>query len=314
MFIDLHTHGIAGYDTRSVVPEDYLKMAEAMKAHGTGAFVPTLFPGPVADMRAQMAAVKAAIEAQRRISPSPSSPPIKGGEKNGIPSPLAGEGEGGGDYARILGVHLEGPFVNPKKEGALGGANFIPPTDDNLSRLVEGFEDIIRIMTIAPELPGALKLIERLSCMGVRVNMGHSDATYAQAADGRRAGATGVTHLFNAMSGIHHREPGLAGYAMADDALYVEVIADFAHVSPEMLRLVLKCKQPGRIILVSDSLGPAKTKGVPEKGPMYMPDGTTLAGSGICLTDAVENIASLGVPLETARLFASVNPQNYLKG
>ncbi len=124
----------------------------------------------------------------------------------------------------------------------------------------------------------------------------------------------GVTHLFNAMSPIHHREPGLAGYALVEDRLYVEVIADMAHIHPEVLRLILRCKPPERVLLVSDSLAGAKTDGVPENGPLYMPDGATLAGSGITLGDAVKNIESLGVPLETATLFASTNPRRFLEG
>jgi len=284
-YIDLHTHGIAGYDTRSHKPEDYIRMAEAFKAHGTGAFVPTLFPASIEEMRAVMAAIKRAMEMQ-----------------------------GKGKEARLLGVHLEGPFVNPMKQGALGGEHFMKPEMDTFARLVEGFEDIVKIITVAPELPGALGIIEKAVSLGIRVNMGHSAATFAQASDGRKAGATGVTHLFNAMSPLHHREPGLAGYALMDDGLYVEVIADMHHLHPETLRIVLKCKPKDRIILVSDSLGTAKTEGQPEKGPVYLPDGKTLAGSGISLPDAVENMASLGMASRDAEASASDNPNRYLYG
>jgi N-acetylglucosamine-6-phosphate deacetylase len=282
-YIDLHTHGIAGYDTRSTEPDDYLAMADAFLSHGTGSFLPTLFPGPVNTMRAQMAAVKRAMELQ-----------------------------GTGNAARILGVHLEGPFVNPDKAGALGRESFLPPDVDSLMRLVEGYGDVVRIITIAPELPGALGVIEKAASMGIRVNMGHSSASFAQADEGRRAGADGVTHLFNAMSGLHHREPGLAGYALTDDSLYVELIADFAHVHPDIVKLVIRCKPPERVILVSDSLGPAKTNGVPDKGPLYMPGGQTLAGSGITLSDAVENLLSIGADHDAARRFASDNPAEYI--
>jgi len=165
---------------------------------------------------------------------------------------------------------------------------------------------------MAPELPGALSVIGKAVSLGIRVNMGHSAATFSQAADGRRAGATGVTHIFNAMSGLHHREPGLAGYALMDDSLYVELIADFAHVHPDVLKLVMRCKPTERVLLVSDSLGQAKTRGAPEKGPLYMPDGKTLAGSGITLSDAVENLSSIGVGPETARRMAYDNPSAYI--
>jgi N-acetylglucosamine-6-phosphate deacetylase len=283
-FIDLHTHGISGHDSRSKEPDSYISMAGAFLSHGTGAFLATLFPGPIPVIRAQMAAVKRAMELQ---GPDPQS-------------------------AKILGVHLEGPFVNPVKCGALDRESFLAATTDGLKRLTEGFEDIVRIITVAPEMPGALFVIEAASGMGIRVNMGHSAATFAEAAEGALAGASGVTHIFNAMSGIHHREPGLAGYALTDDELYVEVIADFAHLHPEVVRLVIKCKPRSRLILVSDSLAPAKTGGVPPAGPLYMPDGKTLAGSGITLADAVKYVDSLNIPGADPLLFARDNPAAYI--
>jgi N-acetylglucosamine-6-phosphate deacetylase len=298
--IDLHTHGLFGRDSRSKDPAEYLKLAESYKLRGTDAFLPTLFPGPLAEMRAQLAAIKTAIDIQGAHR-------LEAWAKDGTSN-------NGFTDALILGANVEGPFVNPVKCGGLDRGGFLEPTLDNLSRLMDDFENIIRITTVAPELPGALKAIEQLTEMGIRVNMGHSSATFEQAKAGREAGAAGVTHLFNAMSPVHHREPGLAGYALVDDRLYVEVIADMAHIHPEILRLILRCKPPGRVLLISDSLAGAKTNGVPEDGPLYMPDGTTLAGSGITLGDAVKNIESLGVPPDTATLFASTNPRRFLEG
>jgi len=202
--------------------------------------------------------------------------------------------------------------VNPAKCGALDRDAFLPPTMDNLSRLTDGFTDIIKIITVAPELPGCLELIEAAAALGIRVNMGHSAATFDEARDGRAAGATGVTHLFNAMSAMHHREPGLAGYALQDNTLYVEIIADMAHVHPAVLTMVLRCKPPERVLLVSDSLAAAKTPGVPDMGPIYLPGGSTLAGSGISLADAVHNVGSLNVPGIDAAGLASTNPRAYL--
>lgn len=290
-YIDLHTHGIAGKDSHSKDPAAYIEMADAYSSHGTSAFLVTLFPCPLTEMRAQMAAVKKAMEVQ---GPGPQSE---------IRSPKS---------ATILGVHLEGPFVNPARCGALDSASFMGATRDNIAMLLDGFHDVVRIITVAPELPGALSVIEAASGMGIRVNMGHSAATFSEAAEGRRAGATGVTHLFNAMSPIHHREPGLAGFALTDDSMYVEIIADFVHVHKEIVRLALKCKPAGRVLLVSDSLGAAKTPAAPSKGPLYMPDGATLAGSGISLADAVANLVSLGIPEDESKRFAIDNPAAYL--
>jgi N-acetylglucosamine-6-phosphate deacetylase len=289
-FIDLHTHGLAGFDSRSDKPEDYLKWAAAMKAHGTDGFLPTLFPGPVDVMRGQLAAIRGAMSEQ-----------------------------GGG--AKILGANLEGPFVNPRKKGALGPVDrlqeegvFLTPSIDNLKRLIDGFEDIVKVITVAPELPGALGLIEYCADTGIIVSMGHSEASFEQAREGAAAGARGVTHLFNAMSGLHHREPGLAGYALMDDDLYVELIADGVHVHPEMVKLALKLKPADKVLLVSDSLGQAKTPAHPEPSPLYLPDGKTLAGGGLTLAECAGRLTLLGIPEESARKFTSENPTEYLAG
>jgi N-acetylglucosamine-6-phosphate deacetylase len=282
MFIDLHTHGLAGFDSRSGKPEDYLHWAAAMKAHGTDGFLPTLFPGPADVMRGQLKAIRSAMSEQR-------------------------------EGAQILGANLEGPFVNPRKKGALGPVDrLLTPSVDNLKRLIDGFEDMVKVITVAPELPGALELIEYCADTGIIVNMGHSDATFVQAREGAAAGARGVTHLFNAMSGLHHREPGLAGYALMDDDLYVELIADGVHVHPEMVKLALKLKPADKVLLVSDSLGQAKTPAHPEDSPLYLPDGITLAGGGLTLTECAHRLVLLGVPEESASKFTSENPAKYL--
>jgi len=279
--IDIHTHGINGRDSRSTDPEEYLRLAESYKQHGTDGFLVTLFPDEVDKMRDILAAVKAAM---------------------GMKS----------DGAEILGAYLEGPFVNPAKCGALDPEKFAECRNDTLTRLVEGFEDVVRVIAVAPELPAATGLIEKSVSMGIRVSMGHSTASFEEAADGAAAGATGVTHLYNAMSGLHHRSPGLAAYALTDDRLYVELIADGVHVHPEMLLFAIKNKPKERVILVSDSLGPAKEADPASNSPLYMPDGTTLAGSGISLTDAYNYVVSLGISSRDVALFTSANPLTYL--
>jgi N-acetylglucosamine-6-phosphate deacetylase len=150
-------------------------------------------------------------------------------------------------------------------------------------------------------------MIEACRRKGFLVQMGHSDATFEQAEEGKKAGATGITHLFNAMRGFHHREPGLAGFGLMDDELYVEVIADLAHLHPQSIKMVLDMKAPERIILVSDSVkGPGWGKGA-IRGP-----GGALQGSGVALLDCMKNLVSLGVHQEWALQFASENPMRYL--
>jgi N-acetylglucosamine-6-phosphate deacetylase len=150
-------------------------------------------------------------------------------------------------------------------------------------------------------------VIETCREKGFLVQMGHSDASFEQAEEGKRAGATGITHLFNAMRGFHHREPGLAGFGLMDEDIYVEVIADMAHLHPQSLKMLFEMKSQDRIILISDSVkGPGWGSGA-IRGP-----GGTLMGSGIALADAVTNLVALGVPSERALRFASDNPRRYL--
>ncbi len=274
--IDIHVHGAENYDTRTRRQDDILRIADVHGERGTSALLPTIYPGPVETMRENMKAVRRAMEIQRH-------------------------------GAELLGIHIEGPFLNPERAGSLDGKSFMDPSTGALELLTEDFEDIIKIVTIAPELPGALKVIEQCREKGFLVHMGHSDASFEQAEEGKKAGATGITHIFNAMRGFHHREPGLAGFGLMDEDIYVEVIADMAHLHPQSLKMLFDMKSPDKILLVSDSVkGPGWGSG-PIRGP-----GGMLMGSGIVLADAMKNLVTLGVPLERAVRFASQNPKQYL--
>lgn len=274
--IDIHAHGAENYDTRTRRQDDILHVADIHGKHGTAAFLPTIYPGPIEAMRENMDAVRRAMSVQR-------------------------------EGARILGVHLEGPFLNPDRAGSLDGKNFAEPSEEALTRLVVDCEDIIKIITVAPELPGALRVIELCRKKGFLVHMGHSDATFDQAEEGKRAGATGITHVFNAMRSFHHREPGLAGFGLMDEDISVEVIADMAHLHAQSLKMLFDMKSPDKILLVSDSV---KGQGW-GKGPIRGVGGVLL-GSGIALADAVKNLITLGVPQDRAFQFASDNPMKYL--
>lgn len=274
-FIDLHVHGLGKHDTRTTNPGDILKLASAQGRAGVSAILPAIYSGPIDKMRRHMAAVREAMDMQRAKKT--------------------------GSSAKILGVHLEGPFLSPARAGAQRGESFLKPTISGLKRLIDGFEDIVRIITLAPELPGALKVIERCASLGIRVNMGHSGATFKQALDGKRAGATGVTHLFNAMRPFHHREPGLAGAGLMDEDLYVEVVPDGVHLSAEVLKLVFKTKPKGRILLVSDAVkGPQHKRGV-------------LQGSTITLSRGAKVLKGLGIEERAIDRAARINPGRYLR-
>ena len=247
-----------------------LDLAKLHNSKSSTLIFPTIYPSSIETMRAAMALC---VEAMRS-------------------SDLIG------------GINLEGPFLNPSRCGALDKKSFLAPSLRSFKILVSGFEDEIKIMTIAPELPGALKLIERCASMGIRVNMGHSDATYKQALAGKKAGATGVTHIFNAMRPFHHREPGLAGFALIDEDIYVELIGDGAHVSPEAVRMVFKLKGPDRIILVSDSVK-GKTGGPVMKNEK-------LAGGGLTLAECAPVLRKIGISPEAIHKAVHDSPLKYL--
>lgn len=278
--IDIHTHGLDGFSSRSSLPDDFRAISVLHANGGTASFLPTLYPAPLADMRRSMAAC---AEAMRNPDP---------------------------DGAEIIGMNIEGPFLNTKFAGALDPSYFLLPSAENLARLLDGFENLVRIITVAPELPGALAVIERCAELGIRVGMGHSGATYAEAAEGKQAGASGITHLFNAMRGMHHREPGLAGFGLTDPDVYVEIIADGIHVTRWMLDLVFRLKPLERIIAVSDSVEQGVTSadyGLPPKDM----SGRLMGGAGP-LGKSLEKLLAAGIGEKTARAIACDNPRRYL--
>lgn len=285
-FVDLHAHGIGRYDTQTDDHEDILAMARVHAEAGTTAILPTIYSGRINEMRNGLKAVSRAMEVQAKGK----GPKAKGRSFG----------------AHILGVNLEGPFLNPARCGAMDKDTFIKPTLAALKKLIAGHEEIVRIITIAPELPGALKVIEKCADMGIKVNMGHSDATLRQALDAKKAGATGITHIFNAMRPFHHREPGLAGLGLTDNELYIEVIADGVHLHPLTLKLIFNHKRLDRIIIVSDSVAGQKTA----KGVVY--DKGVLAGSGLTISGVVKRLQRIGIPDAKIIEASTANPLRYI--
>ena len=282
--IDVHTHGIGGYDTRRATEEAILKMAEIHGSSGVSAILPTIYPDNIQVMRENMMVVKRAMD-------------IKGG--------------GGDSPAAVLGVHLEGPFLNPEKCGALNAAIFIEPTEHHLNELLDGLEDVVKIITIAPELAGATRVIRKISDRGIIASMGHSDATYSEAETGFHAGARGITHIFNAMRGLHHREPGIAGFGLLNQDIFIEVIADPFHLNPKTLDLIFRIKNPDRIILISDSVKGTKTSEC-EKGQGVVDDSGRLQGGAMTIAESSQRLIELGFDEGTIRKCISKNPEIYL--
>jgi N-acetylglucosamine-6-phosphate deacetylase len=297
--IDLHTHGIGSYDTRTNKPEDILKIAELHGKAGTAGILPTIYSGTIETMRRNMEAVKKAIEMQDTrfwIQDKKDSPA----------SGIHLSGQVRHQAACILGVHLEGPFLNFVRCGALDKKSFISPALSSLKKLISGYEDIIKIITIAPEIKGALKIIEKCCELGINVNIGHSDATYQQAVEGKKAGVKGITHFFNAMRPFHHREPGIVGLGLMDEELYLEIIADGIHIHPQALQMIFNKRRLDKIILVSDSVkNSAQKKSVSDSKRI-------LSGSSITLPDSNKILKNIGIPEAEITEAMVENPSRYL--
>ncbi len=289
-FIDLHVHGWGGCSAMGSIDE-LRGMARGLVQRGVTSFLPSGWTAPLP----ALAAFAERVRRWRLDGPQ-------------------------GDAAAPLGFNLEGPFIAPARRGAHNPRHILAPDDvrpDDLEPLLDG----LRLITIAPEIPGGLALIERLAALGVVCSLGHSDATLAEAQAGYAAGARSTTHLFNAMSGVDHHRPGLAVAALGGDA-YVELIADGHHVDPALWPLIRRTKPTDRLLLVSDALQAAGTgDGRTMFGGLEVEiraeratlvAGGALAGSVIALDTAVRNLVREGAELPAAVAAASANPADLL--
>jgi N-acetylglucosamine-6-phosphate deacetylase len=278
-FVDLQVNGFGGVDFADADAVDYRRAGEALLATGVTAFQPTLITAPEADLIAQLRAV-----------------------------PSYGLG------ARVLGVHLEGPFLSESHIGAHRLEARRDPDQTLLERLLAAGP--VSQVTLAPELPGALELIAGLRDRGVVVSCGHSAATAEEAAAAFDAGATTVTHLFNAMRAFRHRDPGIAGVALARADVIVQLVVDGQHLSDETVQLAWNAAS-GRFALVTDAMaGAAVDDGSYTLGGMAVevrdgvartPDGT-LAGGTRTMIDGIRRLVALDVPLLDAVAAATAVP------
>lgn len=297
--IDIHTHGIDGFDTRSGADDDILKIAEISGSYGISEIVLAIYPSSIEVMRENMMTIKKAMEKQDTgYMMQDIGFEAKKDQTSGIMH-----------QASIIGVHLEGPFLNPTKCGALNGATFIEPTEHNFEKLIDGFEDIVKIITIAPEIRGALQLIKKASDRGIIVSMGHSDATFSEAEAGFNAGAKGITHIFNAMRGFHHREPGIAGFGLMNKDIYIEVIADPFHLHPETLNLIFEMKHHEKIIIVSDSVKATKTLPINQ---CVTDEQGRLQGGSMTIVESSKRLIQMGFDEDIVTRCITTNPERYL--
>lgn len=273
-------------------PDDLLRLSLRLGSQGVAGFLATFVSSPRRE-------VIAALESIKRV-------------------------QGSEQGAKILGVHLEGPFIHPERKGAHNPRHLRPPDPKEVREWIAAGEGLVKLVTLAPELPRAVDVVRLLVRKGIRVSMGHTTATFEQARSAKKLGVRSTTHLFNAMNPLHHRAPGLVGFALGDGDLYTEIIADGVHVSDEMVRLVLRLRPRRKIILISDGCfltGCAK-RGVVKLGGMRLrafPDGSlrlldgTLAASNASLKDIVERVIHLGIlPRSDVIAMASRNPLEML--
>ena len=283
-FIDLHVHGGGGRDTMEG-GNAVRTIAATHARHGTTSLLATTMTAPPEDIERALAGIGSAA-AQR------------------------GKGE-----ARVLGAHLEGPYINAGKLGAQPDYARTASLDEvqALARLAP-----LKLITVAPELPGHLALVQQLAEHGMRVQLGHTDGSYEDGKAALEHGAHGFTHLFNAMSGLHHRAPGMVGAALAH-ARYAELIPDLLHVHPGAIRTALRCIP--RLYCVTDS---TSATGMPDgeymlgrqavtkcMGGVRLPDGT-LAGSALTMDQALRNLVKIGLDLADASARVSTYAADYL--
>ena len=285
-FIDLHVHGGGGFSLATPDPDEIRSYARWAVAYGVTSFLASICAPDL----------EVALDYMRAVSQA--AGPVAGG-------------------ANLLGIHLEGPFVSHERRGALPDSWLLPPDPRTLDGLLQAANGLLRLVTIAPELPGADRLVRTAAARGATVAVGHTDAGYATAVKAFQAGATHVTHAWNAMRPWHQRDPGPLGAALDCPQATIEVIADGVHLHPTTVRLLIRAFGADRIVLVSDAVAPA---GLPagtfrigeqvarlEDGRMLLPDGT-IAGSAATMDQLVRAVIEWGCaqPAQALRMASAV--------
>ena len=286
-FFDVHMHGACGHDVMGGTGEDLDAIGTFLSRHGIGSYFATTVTAPEEKILHALDGLATQIERQNHPG------------------------------ARPVGIHLEGPFLSCEKRGVHPKEYIQPPSVEQFERYWQAARGHIALMTIAPEVPGALATIRHATAKGVRISIGHSNARTAEAQAGIAAGAVSATHAFNAMRPLDHRDPGILGVVLDCDDLYTEIICDKIHVAPEMIRLFWKAKGPARSILVTDAMSATgMPDGTYQLGPLTVTvaNGTCLsegrlAGSVLTLDRALQNfLECTGCTMEDAVRCLTANP------
>lgn len=285
--VDIHIHGCFGEDTSDAKPEGVKKMAYGVAQNGVTAFLPTTMTVAKDEIIAALNSVRSLKEESKTW-----------------------------DGAEILGVHAEGPFINPSKKGAQAAENILVPDAD----FIIEHSDIIKLVTLAPEMDKDHQCIKKLAAESdVLVSMGHTDATFEEAMSAAKDGVNHATHLFNAMSALAHRNPGVVGAALASENVSVEVIADTFHINPGLYSIIAKVKGDKMVLITDCTRAGGMPDGEYDLGgqPIFLKgiecrlaDGT-IAGSVLKLNSAVKNVLDYtNLPVNEVFKMASLNPAN----
>ena len=293
-FLDIHIHGGAGLDVMRASVSELPRLGEFEASHGVTGYFPTTVAAPLDSTCSALERLADAIDAAQK-------PAINGGAVG----------------ARPLGIHLEGPFLSHKRRGVHPPENLLEPTVEIFDRLWQAARGHVAVLTIAPEIPGAMEVIAEAARRKVCVSIGHSDAEMPVALAAVKAGARHATHTFNAMRPLDHREPGIIGEVLSNDSISADLIADGIHVAPEVVKVFLQAKGHQHAVLITDAIS---ATGMPDGryqlGPIQVDvkdgkctSGGSLAGSVLTMDRAVRNVTKFSHwSLREAVRSASLNP------
>jgi N-acetylglucosamine-6-phosphate deacetylase len=291
-FLDIHMHGGAGLDVMRASPAELPRLGRFLVSHGVTGYFATTVAAPLDATCAALERLADAIEQMTKVNGDPPE-------------------------ARPLGIHLEGPFLSHKRRGVHPPEYLVEPTIPIFEKLWQAARGHVRMITIAPEIPGAMEVIAEAARRKICVSIGHSDAELPVARAAVQAGARHATHTFNAMRPLDHRSPGIIGEVLSDDTMTADIIVDGIHVSPEVVKLFLRAKGPERAVLITDAIS---ATGMPDGryqlGPIQVDvkdgkatAGDSLAGSVLTMDRAVRNVTQFSNwTLAQAVRAATLNP------
>ncbi len=284
--IDTHIHGFGGFGTDDFSTDSIVEMSKGLAQYGVTSFIPTMYPSDTEQMKTGIDAIVSAM-----------------GKENG---------------ARIMGLHLEGPFISPDKLGVQRPETVHTVDLELMEDLWKTSRGHIVNMTVAPEIKGMRELALYCVKRGIVLQAGHTNAEYQNMVEGMQAGILHATHLFNAMSQMHHRNPGAVGAVLIHPEMACEIIADGIHVHPDLIRLLVRDKPLDKIVLVTDALKPTEQPEGPffangeevvfREGCFHRKADDVIAGSALTMIKGVKNLVSFGLPVGDAVKVATANP------